>query len=66
MVADGAAFRQAHAKLDIRQPVEALSGIPSDLLSRLGLQRLIRMNRAVGLSAITGRFKNFAKNADRE
>ncbi len=31
--------------------------IPNDLLNRLGLDGLIRMNRVVGLSAIIGRIK---------
>ncbi len=36
---------------------EELAEAPSDLLNQLGLSELIRMTRAVGLSAIIGRIK---------
>jgi cysteine desulfuration protein SufE len=46
-----------------RQPVQAIAEIPANLLSRLGLQDVIRMNRAVGFSAMIGRLKIGARNA---
>jgi cysteine desulfuration protein SufE len=39
---------------------ESWAGIPMDLLARLGLSRLLRMNRAVGLNAILGRVRRQA------
>lgn len=37
-----------------------VAGIPHDLVNRLGLQNVIRMNRLVGLSAILGRITRLA------
>lgn len=49
-----------------RQPVQALAEIPAVLLSRLGLQDVIRMNRAMGFSAMIGRHKSYVQNAKKE
>jgi cysteine desulfuration protein SufE len=40
-----------------------IATIPSDLLSRLGLESCIRMNRAVGINAIIARIKREAAAA---
>lgn len=40
-----------------------IATIPGDLLSRLGLESCIRMNRAVGLNAIIARIKREASRA---
>ncbi len=37
-----------------------LAQAPSDLVNRLGLSRILRMNRAIGVSAIIGRIKRQA------
>jgi len=42
---------------------EELSRIPNDLLHRLGLSEVIRMNRVHGLAAIIGRIRNAAATA---
>lgn len=41
-----------------------LAQAPLDLLERLGLADIIRMNRAVGLAAILGRIKRAAMSGD--
>ena len=50
---------------DGRSP-DVVASIPDDLLSRLGLHTVIRMNRAVGFSAIISRLKASAKRCVRE
>lgn len=40
-----------------------IATIPADLLSRLGLESCIRMNRAVGINAIIARIKREAASA---
>jgi len=42
---------------------EEIAAAPSDLLERLGLSDLIRMNRAMGLASILGRIKRAAGEA---
>jgi cysteine desulfuration protein SufE len=42
------------------RPTEAFNDLPLDLVHRLGLQGHIRMQREVGLSAISGRIKREA------
>jgi cysteine desulfuration protein SufE len=42
------------------QPLELAQAVPSDLLHALKLDNLLRMNRAVGLSALIGRIKKQA------
>jgi cysteine desulfuration protein SufE len=42
---------------------EEIAALPADLLNRLGLQGSLRMNRAVGFSAIIGRIKREAAEA---
>ena len=39
---------------------DEIAAAPSDLMERLGLSDLIRMNRAMGLAAILGRIKRVA------
>jgi len=46
-----------------RGTAEDLTGLPMDLLNRLGLSRQVRMNRAVGLNAIIHRIKREAAQA---
>ena len=46
-----------------RQPIHSVDKIPADLLSRLGLQGVIRMNRAVGFSAMIGRLNTHIRHA---
>ena len=41
-------------------PAEALAAAPADLVYQLGLADLLRMNRAVGLSAVISRMKREA------
>jgi len=38
-------------------PASAVAAMPNDLMHQLGLSRVIRMNRAVGLNAIVARVK---------
>ena len=40
-----------------------VASIPDDLLSRLGLHTVLRMNRAMGFSAMLGRLKASAKRS---
>jgi len=37
-----------------------LAGVPQNLITELGLSRLVRMNRAVGINAILGRIRRRA------
>ena len=39
---------------------EELAGVPQNLINELGLSRLVRMNRAVGINAILGRIRRRA------
>ncbi len=48
------------------RPPDVVASIPDDLLSRLGLHTVIRMNRAVGFSAMVGRLKASAKRTHHE
>ncbi len=45
------------------QEPDLVASIPDDLLSRLGLHTVLRMNRAVGFSAMIGRLKASAKRS---
>jgi len=45
-------------------PAEALRSIPMDLVSKLGLSGVIRMNRMVGLNAIIHRIRREAERAE--
>ena len=42
------------------QPAQDVADLPTDLLHRLGLEDLIRMQRAVGISGIIGRIRRQA------
>lgn len=44
---------------------EEVAQAPNDLVNRLGLANLIRMNRLIGLSAIIGRIRRAAESAAR-
>ncbi len=44
-------------------PADEVMAMPDDLLNRLGLDQLLRMNRAVGFSAMVGRVKREAAKA---
>jgi len=45
---------------------EELASVPSDLVERLGLGDLIRMNRAIGLHAVTDRVRREARKLTTE
>jgi len=45
------------------EPAEVIESIPTDLLNRLGLQRQIRMQRAVGFAGILARIRQAAADA---
>ncbi len=47
-------------------PAQVATQVPQDLLDRLGLSDLLRMNRAVGLAAVVARVRKLAAQPQRQ